>query len=546
MNHNSDEWLDDQSYSQVRIEDEDSQFLSYLLMDGIQLNDSQRHQNEPSSESDNSDVVALQFWRPENFSEERSDSTIMSACKKMKKASSSKTNLECEDIQESSNALLPQIGRRKKINNNILHSLSERTLFGGYQPHVQRSILSKFLPCYPKTMAQHRHKVFCGKYCGKNGDMFMTASQDCLIRLYDTNNDIFFLRDEIAARDVGWSVLDVAVSHAGDCLVYSSWCENLHCVKIGSHVADQDKRTHFPLPLAPDDGSFCMFCVTFSEDDKEILGGSNDGCIYIYDRASDQRSHQIHAHHADVNTVCFLDENTNVLASGADDGLVKIWDRRSLRESSDGNSQPVGEMAGHVDGIAYLSSKGDGRYLISNSKDQSIKLWDLRKFSDKTTVQNGIKAVLGQRWDYRWQRVPKYVARSRGQIDGDSSVMTYTGHTVLQTLIRCHFSPMNNTGQKYIYTGCANGRVIIYDLHTGDIVSELTGHQACVRDVSWHGDQLNLVSSSWDGTVVRWSPTPNRDEEIHTEEDFAHGELGCRRRKTRNFSRSDSLENNLL
>lgn len=82
-----------------------------------------------------------------------------------------------------------------------------------------------------------------------------------------------------------------------------------------------------------------------------------------------------------------------------------------MRESSDGNSQPVGEMAGHVDGIAYLSSKGDGRYLISNSKDQSIKLWDLRKFSDKTTVQNGIKAVLGQRWDYRWQRVPKYVAR---------------------------------------------------------------------------------------------------------------------------------------
>ena len=82
----------------------------------------------------------------------------MSGCKKMKKASSSKTNLECEDIQESSNALLPQIGRRKKINNNILHSLSERALFGGYQPHVQRSILSKFLPCYPKTMAQHRWK----------------------------------------------------------------------------------------------------------------------------------------------------------------------------------------------------------------------------------------------------------------------------------------------------------------------------------------------------------------------------------------------------
>ena len=30
------------------------------------------------------------------------------------------------------------------------------------------------------------------------------------------------------------------------------------------------------------------------------------------------------AHSADVNTVCFVDDNTNVLASGADDGIVKV------------------------------------------------------------------------------------------------------------------------------------------------------------------------------------------------------------------------------
>ena len=30
------------------------------------------------------------------------------------------------------------------------------------------------------------------------------------------------------------------------------------------------------------------------------------------------------AHRADVNAVCFVDDNTNVLASGADDGIVKV------------------------------------------------------------------------------------------------------------------------------------------------------------------------------------------------------------------------------
>ena len=28
-----------------------------------------------------------------------------------------------------------------------------------------------------------------------------------------------------------------------------------------------------------------VFSVAFSADDKELLGGANDGCIYIYDRS---------------------------------------------------------------------------------------------------------------------------------------------------------------------------------------------------------------------------------------------------------------------
>lgn len=34
---------------------------------------------------------------------------------------------------------------------------------------------------------------------------------------------------------------------------------------------------------------------------------------------------------------------------------------------------------GHTEGLTYIDSKGDGRYVISNGKDQTCKLWDLRK-----------------------------------------------------------------------------------------------------------------------------------------------------------------------
>jgi len=45
--------------------------------------------------------------------------------------------------------------------------------------------------------------------------------------------------------------------------------------------------------------------------------------------------------------------------------------------------------------------------------------------------------------------------------DNDVSVKTFgNSHAVQHTLIRCFFSPMFNTGQTMIYTGCASGACV--------------------------------------------------------------------------------------
>lgn len=113
-----------------------------------------------------------------------------------------------------------------------------------------------------------------------------------------------------------------------------------------------------------------------------------------------------------------------------------------------------------MDGITFVEPRGDGRHLLTNSKDQSIKLWDVRKFSSHEGLKNTQKAVSSQKWDYRWQKVPKALTNPKKQVEGDTSIMTYSGHSVLQTLCRCHFSPSETTGQRFIYAGCAAGRVV--------------------------------------------------------------------------------------
>jgi WD repeat-containing protein 23 len=44
---------------------------------------------------------------------------------------------------------------------------------------------------------------------------------------------------------------------------------------------------------------------------------------------------------------------------------------------------------GHTEGITNVSAKGDGRYIISNGKDQALRLWDLRKMCSNEDFDNG-------------------------------------------------------------------------------------------------------------------------------------------------------------
>lgn len=159
------------------------------------------------------------------------------------------------------------------------------------------------------------------------------------------------------------------------------------------------------LLLHPNGNRFGVFSLAFSNCGKQILSGASDGCLYAYDLIADSRILKVSVArlNADVNAVGFVDDTSNIFYSGCDDGLIKIWDKRCLNEIE---PQPVGLLAGHFDGITYIDSRNDGRYIISNSKDQSIKLWDLRSFSSKE-MEEKIKDCRNPSWDYRWDAVPK-------------------------------------------------------------------------------------------------------------------------------------------
>jgi len=128
--------------------------------------------------------------------------------------------------------------------------------------------------------------------------------------------------------------------------------------------------------------------------------------IVVYDVEMRKITLRLEGHRDDINAVCFADPlSTNVLYSGSDDSFIKVWDRRSMA-----GGREAGCLPGHMEGITFVATKGDGRYVISNSKDQTLKLWDIRKMMERPTFDALTRKDFASGFDYRWMVPPPFTA----------------------------------------------------------------------------------------------------------------------------------------
>jgi WD repeat-containing protein 23 len=414
-------------------------------------------------------------------------------------------------IQNSPSEGSARLGKAKKgANVNTLSMLAGREFNVSGNGKFSRAecchVASRYLPTDgPSVVEQLNSRAYIGQF-SKDGSLFVAGFQDRRIRVYNVEKG-WTVQKDIQARNLRWTVTDTALSPDQRFLVYASINPVVHLVNVGSesggvrslaNVTDIHEELNFSSDTREE--GFGLWSLQFSEDGRELVAGSNDRSIYVYDLEANRPVLRITAHKDDVNSVVFADDSCHLIFSGSDDHTCKVWDRRCFAQ----RERPAGQLTGHLEGITFIDSKGDGRYFISNGKDQTIKLWDIRKMTSGSPAPKGVKPkiVPSFSWDYRWMDYPGMGKDVRHPYD--QSLMTYKGHLVLRTLIRCYFSPLASTGQRYIYTGSHDCCVYIFDLATGRQVSRLAYHRGTVRDCSWHPTEPMLVSSSWDGNLAKW------------------------------------------
>ncbi|KAK4684769.1 DDB1- and CUL4-associated factor 11, partial [Tremellales sp. Uapishka_1] len=314
-----------------------------------------------------------------------------------------------------------------------------------------------------------------------------------------------------------WTVTDADCDRAGEKMIYSSITPYVHMLYTNEHDSE-----HVELDFSGDNrrnswgyDHFGIWSIRFSADGKEVVAGAGSGKIMVYDIESQRRSLSVSGHADDVNAVCFADESsTNILVSGSDDGYVKVWDRRSLSSST-----PSGVLVGATEGITYTAPKGDGRYIVVNSKDQAARLYDLRKmeswgkFAD-SNQDDAVQRYGHPRFDYvtshRGSPLGRVISIPEGRFwieirkcgeteqdvsaDGMIHIWSLDGR-VVQVLNRTISQPLRASNGDYTDPAApetAARRVNMSDQIYGG------GLNYTVRDVAWHGYEPTLMSTCWE------------------------------------------------
>ncbi|KAJ0403241.1 hypothetical protein ATCC90586_001648 [Pythium insidiosum] len=187
---------------------------------------------------------------------------------------------------------------------------------------------------------------------------------------------------------------------------------------------------------------------------NEVITGSSDRSLRVWDVAKGRSVQSINCRSSCNDLAMALGGQ---FASAHQDGAVRFWDARS--------KQPLQELVGlHTDQVTSVSFSRDGTRLLTNSRDNTLRVVDTRTFESVVALRH-----------------PAYQAG----FDWAQASLSPDG--------------------AYAAAGGSSGSVFLWNTTSGKLERELSmGHQGAVACCVWRPDGDGLASCDKNGCLVLW------------------------------------------
>ncbi|KAG0175066.1 protein with putative role during mitosis [Apophysomyces sp. BC1015] len=210
------------------------------------------------------------------------------------------------------------------------------------------------------------------------GNFLVSCSADLTIKVWDINNDYKCIKT-LYGHD--HSVSSVSFLPSGDKLVSSSRDKTIKLWDFASGYCVKTYSGHLEWVRS----------VLPSEDGRLLVTASNDQTARVWDTQSGETKMDFRGHDhvvecaifAPINAYPYIqeligDESKSrdpgvpgyYVVTGSRDKTIKLWDS--------GSGQLLATLVGHDNWVRGLVVHPSGKYLLSASDDKTIKIWDLK------------------------------------------------------------------------------------------------------------------------------------------------------------------------
>jgi len=112
-----------------------------------------------------------------------------------------------------------------------------------------------------------------------------------------------------------------------------------------------------------------VWTVCFSPDGNNILSGSLDRAIRVWDVRERECKWALRGHDEWVNGIAVSSDGSTIV-SGSGDKTVRIWDTKTMACRK--------TLRGHEDFVRSVCVTGDNKHIVSASDDCSLRVWNLK------------------------------------------------------------------------------------------------------------------------------------------------------------------------